>query len=89
LGSVFLSHQGRHENAYFDTVRERSLAYLTKFVTLHARKNYHPHITLGNGVLGDYQINLPLDFEADTIALFHLGNYNTCRRLIGKWQLGG
>lgn len=91
LNAVDLVNDRRNPEAYVDdTAREETLNYMMSFRLRHARLFYSPHITLGDGVLSDesLDVTLPIEFVADRVALFHLGNYNTCRRLLKKWELG-
>lgn len=69
--------------------RDETLNYMSSFRQMHAKLSYFPHITLGDGVLSDESLDvvLPIKFVADKIALFHLGNYNTCRRQLKEWEL--
>lgn len=69
---------------------EESLLYIKQFTKQYSRQKYVPHITLGDGNLpkGELGINFPIDFEARTVALFHLGDHNTCRELLASWELG-
>ena len=41
---------------------------------------FHPHITIGHGKTNKF--NFPINFKASKIAVCHLGNYCTCRKVI-------
>ncbi len=41
---------------------------------------FHPHITIGHGETNKF--NFPINFKASKIAVCHLGNYCTCRKVI-------
>mgnify|MGYP001605375606 CR=1 FL=1 len=91
FSAVRLVNDRREPEAYMDGVaRDETLNYISSFRQKHARLSFLPHITLGAGVLpeGSVVVELPIEFKAKTVALFHLGNYNTCRRLLKKWELG-
>lgn len=62
--------------------------YIASFTSSHSGGNYWPHITLGAGK-GDLSMQLPLIFTADSIYLFQLGNFCTCRKQLGSWKLKG
>lgn len=47
-------------------------------------ENYWPHITLG---CYDAKTKLPITFKADTIALCHVGDGVTCRKIISTYKL--
>jgi hypothetical protein len=46
---------------------------------------YTPHITLGHAQAPP--AIAPFDFEADVVAVCHLGRFCTCRRVIKAWTL--
>lgn len=65
-----------------------ALMYVRDFKRLYSGINYLPHITIG----GERQphslkANLPQNFTVNKIALFQLGNFCTCRRILAEWQL--
>jgi 2'-5' RNA ligase len=67
---------------------EEIVEFTTSYIAGYERNssflNYSPHITLGYGDAGDAckEICLPLPFAASRLAICHLGNYCTCRRII-------
>jgi hypothetical protein len=48
--------------------------------------SFDPHITIGFGETN--ASSLPIDFRASEIAMCHLGNYCTCRKVILSSELG-
>lgn len=46
---------------------------------------FYPHITIGFGE--SVEVKLPVTFTASTLALCHLGNYCTCRKVLWKKKL--
>ena len=71
---------------YFDKdVREHTLNYVRKFRTAVAYENYYPHITLGVTKPIDRQPNIV--FTAKRLTICHLGNYNTCRKILFETSL--
>lgn len=49
-------------------------------------ESFRPHITLGEGTVKDI-ITTPITFKASRLALCHLGNYCTCRRILAETEL--
>lgn len=63
--------------------------YVGSFKTHHSKENYSPHITLGAGHEDALQTdNLPMSFYTDKIYLCQLGNFCTCRKILGEFALG-
>lgn len=65
---------------------------VAQFKLKYAGENYRPHITLGGELQPESEIivpNLPIEFVADKIALCQLGNFCTCRKILGRWKLEG
>ncbi len=69
------------------TVNEVPTWWVKGFAKTAVRENYRPHITLGLGVPDD--VPLPIESVASTLALCHLGNYCTCRRVFASSSLSG
>lgn len=62
--------------------------YIRNFKDKHSREHYWPHITLGAGDGTEVLTPaLPVRFQANKISLYQLGNFCTCRRLLGEWEL--
>lgn len=66
-------------------VREISTFWVSGFVKNSTRENYKPHISLGFGEVN--QKFVPIQFTVPTLALFHLGNYCTCRNKLNSFPL--
>ena len=65
--------------------RARDVEWVTRFRTAAAYTSFEPHVTLGVGVL---DAPAPaLEFEAEEVALCHLGRFCTCRRVVASWTL--
>ncbi len=60
--------------------------YIKNFKKNSSGKKFNPHITIGDGEVKkpDY---LPLSFTADRLAICHLGNYCTCRKILIEEKL--
>jgi len=64
-------------------IRPGSLRWLKNY--RRPNRQFHPHITLGVGPAPT--LNQPLRFTVDRLALCHLGNFNTCRKILDEWRL--
>lgn len=73
---------------------ERSLEYVRGFVSAHGGDHYNPHVTLGIGrrelleSLRQAPFE-PFDFRIERLAICHLGNHGTCRRVLFSRQVRG
>ncbi len=61
-------------------VRQKSLDYVRKFLADSSYDNYYPHITLGLDNLTE--MTPEISFTADRLVICHLGNYNTCKKIL-------
>lgn len=57
-----------------------TLSWIANFRKNSAFERFNPHITLGFGVVGP--IDLPSRFSASALALCHMGNWCTCRKVL-------
>src|SRR3989344_2197566 len=64
-------------------VNEIPMFWVSGFAKTKVRENYRPHITLGIGVPNP--ITLPVLFTVSRLALCHLGNYCTCRKILMEY----
>lgn len=85
----FLSHDS-NEKCFFVDKDEKFSEVTTFWVNNYHKKykhpeNFSPHISLKcrKGEFG----KPPLKFTASTLAICHLGNYCTCRTVLGKFEL--
>lgn len=65
-----------------EPIRDGSILWVRNF---RAKKDHHPHISLGVGP--EPAFTGPFAFTASRLAVCHLGNFNTCRRVLKEWQL--
>ena len=51
--------------------------------------HFEPHITLGHGSADPGAVPRiePFTFDADTVAVCHLGRHCTCRKVLRSWTL--
>jgi len=67
------------------TVSRGTLDWVKNFTQHAGYEKYVPHITLGE--INSLPKVEPKKFIADRIAVCHLGNYCTCRKILKEWQL--
>jgi hypothetical protein len=74
--------------AFFgDDARLKDVLWVAGYRLKSSFHHYEPHITLGHG--SEPPDVEPSTFQADTVAVCHLGRYCTCRRLLRQWTLTG
>jgi len=61
-------------------VSERTLFWINNYKDKFCFQNFYPHITLGISKLKSRKLNI--DFTASKLAICHLGNYCTCRKVL-------
>ncbi|MDI6786586.1 MAG: hypothetical protein QMD92_07740 [bacterium] len=66
-------------------VEEITLFWIKNYLKNSSFKNFFPHITIGFGEPN--RINLPFNFTTSKLALCHLGNYCTCRKILLSAEL--
>ena len=74
--------------AFFgDDARLRDVLWVTGYRLKSSFHHFEPHMTLGHGsAVPEIE---PFTFDADTVAVCHLGRYCTCRRVLRQWSLTG
>ncbi len=66
-------------------VGESTLLWIKNYPAQSGYENFFPHITLG---YGEIKIeSLPVEFKVSKIALCHLGNHCTCRKVLVAAEL--
>jgi len=84
--SNFFTYEGSPEMFYTPPlVEELPLFWLKNYHKTSVYEQYKPHITIGLGV--PEKIALPITFIASKIALCHLGNYCTCRKIFFSFDM--
>ena len=66
-------------------VCESTLRWIREFPERSSFQRFFPHITLGYGQLADFPF--PAEFTARKLALCHLGNHCTCRKILTSEKL--
>jgi hypothetical protein len=67
--------------------RLRDVLWVTGYRLKSSFHHFEPHITLGHGP-ATLTIE-PFAFDADAVAVCHLGRHCTCRRVLRRWSLTG
>jgi len=71
--------------AFFgDDARIRDVLWVTGYRLKSSFHHFEPHITLGHGSAPAIE---PFEFDADTVAVCHLGRHCTCRKVLRSWTL--
>ncbi|MBS3137353.1 hypothetical protein J4232_02885 [Candidatus Woesearchaeota archaeon] len=79
--SQYLTYDATVEMFYSShLVEPKSLFWVNNYKDKFSFDNYYPHITLGVGKVEKKKMNLT--FTASTVALCHIGNYCTCRKVL-------
>lgn len=69
-----------------ENILQLSVNWVTGFRQHHPDgAHYQPHISLGVGKVKP--LEHPIDFTASRFAVCHLGNFNTCRKILFEWVL--
>ncbi len=61
-------------------IAQTTLDWIRNYFTNSSFENFLPHITLGYGRLEN--IDAPIDFKLEKLAMCHLGNHCTCRKVL-------
>jgi 2'-5' RNA ligase len=69
-----------------DEVAETTLSWIKNYREKSSFDKFFPHITIGYGEVSN-QPFFPIKFTASKLALCHLGNHCTCRRILASIEL--
>jgi hypothetical protein len=64
---------------------ESTLLWIKNYPEKSAFENFFPHITIGYGQVDDSSFTA--EFTASKLALCHLGNHCTCRKVLAAAEL--
>jgi 2'-5' RNA ligase len=70
-----------------DEVAPSTLDWVRTYPQQAGYEHFHPHITIGYGRVPT-DLSLPISFTVARLALCHLGNHCTCRKIVGEWNIG-
>jgi 2'-5' RNA ligase len=81
-----LERPGGSTAAFFDEdARLRDVLWVDAYRLKSSFHHFTPHITLGHGA--EPPVVEPFAFDADIVAVCHLGKFCTCRRALRQWSL--
>ena len=84
--SVFFSHEVTADMIIGDEkVSESTLLWIKNYPEKSSYESFFPHITLGYGQIET--ASFPTTFNVSKLALCHLGNHCTCRKVLAKAEL--
>jgi 2'-5' RNA ligase len=66
-------------------VRQPTLLWIKNYREKSSFSNFFPHITIGYGEIQD--VSFPIKFSASKLALCHLGNHCTCRKVLASTKI--
>ena len=81
----YLSYEVRADMMADAIVDESALAWVREYRAKSSFANFSPHITIGYGQMGE--LPLPMEFGVSKVALCHLGNHCTCRKVLASAEL--
>jgi len=82
---LYVSHDAISTDFFLDENEEISpdcYPWVNNFFTDYSFEKFSPHITTWTQT--PFECPLPLSFQADQIALCHVGRFNTCRNILWK-----
>jgi len=83
----YLSYDATSDMIADSQVEESTLVWINDYAEKSSFAKFLPHITIGYGKISRIFPSRP--FTASKLALFHLGNHCTCRRLFVSIELNG
>ena len=82
----FFRYEVSEDMIYDDVVAGTTLDWIRTYPQKAAYGHFHPHITAGYGHMPT-EMSFPIPFRATRLALCHLGNHCTCRRVLAAVEL--
>ncbi len=83
---LFFRHEVSADMLYDEVVTGSTLEWIRTYPQKAAHDNFRPHITLGYGQV-PAGLSFPIPFRVTRLALCHLGNHCTCRRILAAVDL--
>jgi len=82
----YLGTEAKADMIYGDEeVVESTSLWIRNYREKSSFANFSPHITIGYGVIENGPF--PVEFAASVLALCHLGNHCTCRKILASIEL--
>ncbi|MBN1621891.1 MAG: 2'-5' RNA ligase family protein [Endomicrobiales bacterium] len=86
VASSYFTYDAKMEMLYMpDGLDESALRWINNYPKDSAFESFEPHITLGYGELNGVEV--PVRFSSSKLALCHLGNNCTCRKILASFNL--
>jgi len=82
----FFRYEVREDMFHDEGVTGSTLDWVRTYPQKAGYEHFHPHITLGYGP-PPADLSFPIPFQALRLALCHLGNHCTCRRVLAAVDL--
>ena len=83
--SPYLSYNVTANMVYGEEIEESTLLWIKNYREKSSFANFQPHITIGYGEAENGPF--PIKFAASKLALCHLGNHCTCRKILASINL--
>jgi len=84
--SRYLSYEVTEDMVLGAEVSDSTLQWIREYAKKSSFERFFPHITIGYGELGDFAF--PREFSVSRLALCHLGNHCTCRKVLLSVPVG-
>ena len=81
----YLSYDVASDMLIGSEASESTLLWIRNYPRKSSFKDFFPHITIGYGEMPDFPS--PVQFFPSRLALCHLGNHCTCRKVLVSWVL--
>ncbi len=82
----FFSYDVSEDMMYDEEATENTLPWIRKYPEKASFENFLPHITIGYGQIENVP-SFPMEFAVSRLALCHLGNHCTCRKILASIEL--
>lgn len=82
-----LTNDATEEMFFNPPIRIHSVQWVRDFQEKHSLQNFDPHITISVGGEPKVEQKFPIPFTASRLAICHLGNGNTCRKILAEFTL--
>jgi len=81
----YFSYDVTSDMIYDQEVAQNSLLWIKNYPEKASFENFFPHITIGYGQIENGPF--PIKFSASRLALCHLGNHCTCRKILASTNI--
>jgi 2'-5' RNA ligase len=82
----YFSYDVSEDMIYDEEAAETSLLWIKNYPEKASFENFLPHITIGYGQIENVP-SFPIEFTVSRLALCHLGNHCTCRKILASIDL--